>query len=365
MTRLQKLLIALWCVGIAVPGVAALCWMTAQQRQYGDEMRRRDRDRMSATSVVEGRTEAEKTPPPGHENDVATVVKVGVYIDHISDMSIVHSSWNVSFFVWFSWKGDAPNPGESFKIINAELPSRILLEKTDNGDQHYALYKANAEISKIFNVSRFPLDEHLLTIAIEDQARQSYALTFEADDVGSQISSRVVVPGYTIVSRETVVKPHSYRSAMGSPFLPSTYRATYSQFTLGIKLVRPSWGLFFKMFSATYLSVILALVGLVVRGAGERLGMASTALFIALMNGLTISALTPDMGIATLGDEVNHLAYLAIGALIVQAMIYHRYFYGDPARENAAAVFDHATFVVVGVLYAAINAGILLAGVHT
>jgi hypothetical protein len=362
MTRLQKLLICVWSLGLAVPGLIAFFSLVVQQRHYGETMRRRDRERMSATSVVEGRTLPETSPPPGHENDVPTTVKVGIYVDHISDFEIIHSSWKMDFFIWFSWQGDQPNPGDSFKIINAELPTRTLLERTDKGDQHYALYKASAEITHVFNVSRFPLDQHLLTIAIEDQARQSYQLRFVADDVGTEISSRALVPGYNIGRRETVVKPHSYRSAMGSPSLPPTFRATYSQFTVGMTLVRPSWGLFFKMFSATYLSVLLALVALVVRGAGERLGIASTALFIALMNGLTISSLTPDMGIITLGDEVNHVSYLAIGVLVVQAMLYHRYFADQPERQEAAALFDHATFAIIGVLFVAINAGILFAG---
>lgn len=359
LTRLQRGFVLAWIAWLVVPAVIAGFWLAAQQRNNADEMRRRDHARMSATSVVEGRTEPDKTPPPGHENDVPIAVKVGIYVDHIADVSIVRSAWKVDFFAWFTWQGDSPDPGETFRIVNGDIAARALMRKSTTDRTNYSLYRLTAEITKNFNVSRFPLDEHLLTIAIEDQARQSYQLVWTADGEGANYSSRTAVPGYKIVGKQTVVKPHSYRTPMGDPALPDGFRATYSQYTFGLTLVRPSLGLFVKMFIGLYLSVILCLIGLLLRGGSERLGLASTALFIALVNGLTIGGLTPDTGSATLGDEINNLGYLVIGQFILQAALYHGYF---KPTEKAGRVFDVVTLVATTVTYTGLNIVMIACG---
>ena len=42
-----------------------------------------------------------------------------------------------------------------------------LTEKVDKGE-HYVLYLVNAKITKFFSADRYPVDDHLLTIGIEN-----------------------------------------------------------------------------------------------------------------------------------------------------------------------------------------------------
>lgn len=357
LTKRERTFLTIWCAALIIPGLLAFVLMTGHQRKKRDDARERDRARMSEHSVIAGRTEPERTPPPGHEHDVATIVRVGMYVDHISEVEVVHSVWKMSFFIWFRWEGDL-TPGESFKIVNGEINTRTLLEKKDEGKTHYALYSVKADITKNFNLARFPRDEHLLTISIEDSAKQSYAVKFEADSNGTGVSSRVAVPGYVITNTTTVVKPHSYMSAMGAPWLPENYKATYSQFTTGMSVERPSWGIFGKMFVGVYLAIAMGLAGLFIRGGGERVSLISTALFVAIVNALTIVSLVPDTGIATLADLVSNTGYVIIAVLILQAVIYQRAF-PDP-EAPAARMFDRTTLVIVTLFTILINLGIVL-----
>jgi hypothetical protein len=235
------------------------------------------------------------------------------------------------------------------------------MRKTDDGERHYALYRVNAEISKTFDTSRFPRDEHVLTIVIEDQGLQYHQMVYTTDEAASALSSRVDVPGYEVTRKQTVVKPHTYKTSMGDPTLPADYKATYSDFVLAITITRPTWGVFFKMFLPLYLAVVLALVALFVRGAGERLGLVSTALFVAVINGMTVNAMIPDTGTTTLADVIGILGYVFIGQTIVQSIFYHRYF-SDPMKDaNAAMLFDRSTFVLVAAQAVILNVGILAA----
>jgi len=355
LSKREKSFLAKWCAWLIVPGLIATLALGWHQHKKRDEASRRDHDRMSETSVIEGRTEPEKTPPPGHERDVPLEVRVGVYVDHISEVTVVSSVWRVDFFVWFNWTGGEEkfNPGETFKVVNGSVGSRSLLDRRDEGGKHWVLYSASATITKNFNLARFPLDRHLLTIAIEDQAKQSYAMKFVADAEGTRASSRVNVPGYVITNLATVVKPHSYASAMGAPWLPASQKATYSQFTTGITIERPSWGLFAKMFVGLYLAIAMALAGLFIRGGAERVALASTALFVAIVNALTASEHVPDTGVATLCDLVSNLGYVIIVQLVLQAVIYLRVF-KDPDAPPAR-LFDRVTFAAVGAFSVAAN----------
>jgi len=357
-TRARVFLVA-WCLLLIVPAAIMYRVLVDQQRLNVQQTIERHEARMSGAEPSQ--TIAERSPPPGHEADVPAIVKVGMYVDRIPEFSVVTSTWKADFYLWFLWDHEGLNPGETFQIVNGETVSRTLLRKSENGKEHYALYRVTAEITKSFDVARFPRDEHMLTISIEDQAAQSYQLRYVSDRGSSDISSRVTVPGYRISDVLTAVKPHSYKTSMGDPALPADYKATYSEFLMGISIERSSWGLFLKMFVALYISVALALAGLLLDSAGERLALGGTALFVAIMNAESIATLTPDTGTSTLGDVVGSVGYLTIGVLIVQAIISHKYFSRENANRHVGYLFDWATLVLLTTLFVGTNVGVLSA----
>jgi hypothetical protein len=151
---------------------------------------------------------------------------------------------------------------------------------------------------------------------------------------------------------------------MGDPDLPPTFKATYSQFIVGILITRPTWGLFVKMFIALYIAVGLAIAGFFLRSPSERLALGGTAIFVAIMNAETNASLVPPTGVSTLGDVVDALGYCAIGVIIVQSIIYHRLHRGDEPSD-LTRVLDAASVVLVTALYVVLNAGLLLAAKTT
>jgi hypothetical protein len=359
LSRRQKKWLWVWWACLVVPSMIALVVFGAQQRQNYLASAQRHADRMNPLKNDAVSTQLDLTPPAGHEHDVPTSVNVGVYVTRIPEFSIVHSTWNVDFFAWFAWTGAdaALDPGETFQIVGGQILSRVPLRKTTTGDQRYALYRVTAQITKEFDVARFPRDEHLLTITLEDQGLEAYRMVYVAD-TDSEISSRVFVAGYTIGKIAVIAKPHTYKTAMGDPSLLK-HKATYSDFVFGVPLVRTTWGLFFKMFTATYLAIVVALAGLLAHGTGERIGLASTALFVQVVNALTIETLIPDTGVATLADVVNGLGYFVIGLLLLQGILYHRFLAEREGVTNVTLVFDRSTFVLAAMLTVIMNTGIL------
>ena len=362
MPKWQKTWIACWCLWLIVPALVGYVVLTNQQIRNREQAVARHAARVDPTKNDAVVTKLELAPPAGHEHDPpATRVETGIYVTRIPKYSIVDSSWHVDFYIWFSWHGSEINPSETFKIVSGEISSKVLMRKTDEGDKHYALYRVNAEITKTFDISRFPRDEHVLSIVIEDQGLQLYQMVYTTNGAASELSSRVDVPGYVVRGKETVVKPHTYKTSMGDPSLPVDYKATYSDFVMAITIARPTWGVFFKMFLPMYLAVALALVGLFVTGPAERLGLVSTALFVAVINGMTVNTMIPDTGATTLADIISGIGYAAIGQTIIQTIFYGRYFEDRTTNGHAAMFFDRSTFVVLAVEVVVLNVGVLKA----
>jgi hypothetical protein len=222
------------------------------------------------------------------------------------------------------------------------------------------MYKVIASITKDFNTSRFPRDDHMLTLDVEDSAKQSYQLRYAADP-HSDVSSRAFVPGYEIRDKIIVVKPHSYRTSRGDPDLPSDFKATYSQMMYGVSIERPNWGLHFKMFAVMYAAVLIALLGMFIRSSCDRLALEAGSLFAAVANVYITSTMIPDTGRSSLADQMNWVGVAAIVIAIVQAIVYQHRYEGREDLARASAEFDRLSFWILLALYAAINAAAPLA----
>ena len=360
MEQKEKIFLSLWCAALVIVALTGGILLSMEQHANVAASIERHAARIGLATVESGQTEAEQTPPPGHEKDVVRTAKVGIYLDRIPELSIVASSWKADFYVWFTWTGDGINPGESFQVVNGEILSKTLVDKKDTGQQHYALYRTTAQITKGFDILRFPRDDHMLTISIEDSAQQSYQLRFEADENASDLSSRVRVPGYKVLQKVISVKPHSYKTSRGNPELPPSFRATYSQFTLGVLIGRPGWGMFLKLMGILYAAVGMALVALFVRSSCDRLALQTGAIFAAAANAYIISGIIPETGVATLADQMNWFGIACIGITILQAVIYQYRFEGVVERKDAAWLFDITTFIFLALLFAGLNVAVSL-----
>ena len=160
-----------WAGLLVVAAVVAGVWLVAHRRA---ELARTAAHNSGLMGENASLTEPSRTPPAGHEQDVAVPVTAGIYLNRIPTVSLAEGTWSVDFYIWFSWVGADIDPGETFAVVDGEILGKTLIERAERQGRQYARYYIQASISKPFDGSRFPRDEHLLTIAIEDQKRQSY-----------------------------------------------------------------------------------------------------------------------------------------------------------------------------------------------
>lgn len=354
-------LIALWTAGILLLGAIAGYWAISSAYENRVTAIQRHQDRVDPNATEAGKTAAEKSPPPGHENDIPVDVRVGLYVDRIVEISVKDTGWTVDFYIWFNWIGSDIHPGENFQVVDGAIETKEKLKETVVGNDYYALYRVTARITKFFDASRFPCDDHLLTISIEDQGLQSYQLRYIPDVTGSAISSRVKVPGYTIYDQTVTVKPHSYKTPRGDLALPVDFKATYSQFIFGIWVQRPDFGFYFKLFQGLFAAVAIAMLVFFIKptDVDPRFGLGVGAFFAAIANTYIVSSLLPDSGTMTLTDMVNGIGMGVIFLTLVQSTI-SLYLYDRRGMEALSKLFDQVSFGVLGLIFIVINIAIPL-----
>lgn len=317
-------------------------------------------ERISAHATEEDRTQVDFSQL-APANAQTRRVHVGIYVDRIVNISTKETNWTADFYLWFNWRGNGIDPGSEFQVIDGDILSKTKVEAATFGDRHYALYRVTAAITKFFNVVRYPLDSHLLTIRIEDRKHTWNELQYVADVNGAAYSSRVVVPGYVLSKAKLVSKPHAYKTNRGDPRLPPDHQAVYSQLTYGIAIKRPDWGLYVKTFQGLFASVAIALLAFVFGPlSGERVNLGVGAFFASVASGYLNLGALPDVGMVTMIDIVNGLGMVTIflsllASVISAAMARH-------AEERPMAVlFDRVSLVVFVAGFVLFNAAAAIA----
>jgi hypothetical protein len=352
--------VLLWGVAVALLFIGLGVFSVTTVNQLRLDAIARHNARIDPHAVEPGRTAADDTLPAGANPRKVTV---GMYVDNISSISILESNWAPVFYIWFRWTGDDINPGETFNIVEGEIVSKTKLnDETINGE-HYTRYLVKAQISKFFNTSRFPVDDHLLTIAIEDGKAPWRDLEYVADTGSSNISSRVKMPGYVIHKTGMVVKPHTYKTTFGDPRLPPDSRETYSQLIYGIWNARPGLGTYFKVFVGLFAAILIALLAFFIKptDVDPRFGLGVGGFFGAVANTLLSASLVTDGGTLTLLDMVNGIGMITIFLTLLQSTI-SLYLYDIRGKVGLSHLYDRVSLIIFGIGLLTINVLIPIVG---
>lgn len=309
--------------------------------------------RMSADKIEPGKTAPGATP---HSADFVPV-SIGVYIDGIDNFSVKDSFWTTTFFVWFRWKGDPGlDPGKTFQLVDGKIEKKELMEEHFGADgTNYQRYRVNGRITKFFNTTRVPLDDHMLNIQVEDGARDTSTMRYVADD-SSNVSSRVRVPGYSITGHSKVIKNHTYKTSYGDPRQATDAQRTFTNLNFAITLKRSSMGVFFKSFIGLYAGMLLTFTSFLIRASegGPRVSMPVGSYFGAVANSYLVSSMVPSSGQFGLVEYVSFLGLFTIFTCLLSSVIsmYVWHIRGDKEFSRA---FDKVTLLTIGLAYVVIN----------
>lgn len=347
-----------WNIVLLVASMAVLVLITGISMintQYNHKITSKihHRERMDPLLNEPGLTPAETDLQP---SDHPTSVAVGVYVDRIVEHSMKEMSWVADCYVWFRWQDSTLSIGNNFQVVDGWIESKEKKDEYHQGNQHYVLYRIVARITAVFEENRFPCDDHLLTICIEEPSYIRKQLIFEADSMSTSISSRAKIPGYSIYRMAVVEKPHSYKTSRGDPRLQPGSKATFSQFRMGVWIKRESWGFFLKMFIPLFVAVAVALLAFFINPmhSDPRFGLGIGALFAAVANSYINSSMQPSTGVMSLADVVNIVGICTILVTLILSAI-SLYIYEQRGKHQLSYRFDRISFYILLVGYILLN----------
>ena len=298
---------------------------------------------------------------PGQEGSGKIPFQVGISVEKISDFSIKNVAWNSDFYVWFRWQppADDPafNPGNSFQMVSGSITNpQKLIDLIDAGG-HYELYRVSASINYPFDVARYPVDDHLLRVFIQDPVHPQ--IRYLVDRKNSRIDPTVHIPGYLIARSVMGAEIISTGSSLGIPGAPPEL----AQFGYGIFIIRQGYGFYLKLFQALFAAVGVALLSGFFKAHEEiRIELLVGGFFAAVANSYITSTYLPDTGVMTLMDFVNLLGLVTIFLCMIQTVISSRIAASD---KDFSRRFDKLSFGLIAFIYFGLNIALpLVARIH-
>ncbi len=301
---------------------------------------------------------------PAFAADEATAepvpVYVGVYVNQIYDVSLKDNKFSADFWVWFRWQGDDVNPLESFEVVNGRVDSKEGEYEDVVKGFKYAACRVNATITKFWDVSEFPLDNHVLTLELEDNENEEFKMKYIPDQENCGVNPKVEVPGWRFQKAWSEVVAHGYQTNYGDISLPTNNESVYSRFIYSLEVVRPGIGYFFKLFFGVFIAAVIAFLVFFIKPTDldPRFGLGVGAIFAAVASEYVITSALPDTNVLTLADKLHILAFAFIFLSIAQSILSLRMF--TTGREKASQILDRLSFPVFFILYSAISLILIL-----
>jgi hypothetical protein len=272
--------------------------------------------------------------------DEPVKVTVGVYINQIYDVSLKDNKFSVDFWIWFRWQKPGVDPLKTFEIVggikDSQVDNETVFEKSTG--EYYASSRVNATINKFWDVSRFPLDDHVLDIVVEDNTNDSSKLVYVPDEKNCGLEPGVQVPGWQVGGQQATVTDHTYKTSYGDPSLPPGNESVYSRF--------------FTVFIAT----LIALMALLIKPTDldPRFGLGAGALFAAVASEMVIASSLPDTNVISLPDKLHIVAIFFIFASIFESIVSLRVF--SKGQEDLSKRIDKVCLGTFLVVYLAVSA---------
>jgi hypothetical protein len=299
---------------------------------------------------------AQAADPPKKEasREKQKIVYVGTYLNQIIGMSLKDQKVSLDFHIWFRWKDDDLKPLETFDLTNGQIDAKEDIYQATIGEYHYAVCRCMATIQKQWNVHDFPLDNHDITIEVEDSDREEYKLRFVPDVENCNLNPDARVGGWDLVNGGAEVVSHLSNTNYGDISLPTGHESSWSRYIYTVHMQRSGYGYFLKLFTGLFIAAAIALISLLTQPSelDSRFGLGVGAMFAAVASEYVVSAALPDSNLLSLADRLHIASFVFIFLALVESTISHRLF--EQGRLGMARWVDRMSFIILMSTYLSI-----------
>lgn len=297
----------------------------------GDEEASSDEATSDEATSDEGAAPAETAAPaPG---GAVEPILVGFNLTNLGKLDLATGAYNAEFFLTLTCPKSKPDCPKEFELDGGTITKS---EKVDDEDGR-TVFRVKAELSQDLDLSGYPFDEHVLSIAFVHPTADMKEVVYAVDKEDTDVSPTVKVPGFDIVDHEASVIEQVYDS-------PEDKSSLYN-FDLTIKRVTLTSIL--KSYMPPLFIVFVASLGLLLKAKSvtNRLGMGTAGLLSAVMFHISSTSSLPPLGYLTRVDKFMLGVYVILVANIISTVLI---MVRDDRKdeEGANSVFKLARIVV-------------------
>lgn len=259
----------------------------------------------------------------------AKIVTVGFYPVNIHSVDHTTSTFVFDGYIWFRWKGDF-DPTKTVELVNAVDKSSISKEalfetpQTMPDGTKYQILRIESQFFKPFLLGDFPLDQHELTVTLEDSLQGVDALVYQIDQKDTAYSGQLNIAGWTLTGWKADQLLNDYRSTFGDTSVAQASR--FAQLSFSLKIARPQSYFFWKLLLPLAIVLCGAWIALLLNPVltETRAALPASALLTTVFLQQSYTASLPDTGGLVLIDKIYVIAYVLIVVTLGRVIIKSR-----------------------------------------
>lgn len=309
---------------------------------------------------------------PGAASQAASPqeVVVGMYLSDVPGIDLREGIFAFDAYLWFRWDpskfqptgGSSPesplprSPADTFEVMGVhDLKDKQCVTSTPG----YAVFRLQGTVRQQFDLERFPLDEHVLTVRVQDAESEIHKVVLVPDAKGS-VARDIDVHGWKAGAFEAVSTTDEFETNFGDVGLPTGSKAVYSCVEFRQPLLHDGWPYFFKLTAALFIATLVAMLAFLIRPSDldPRFGLPIGALFAAVASNWMVSEALPDRSGLTLADWLHIVSYVAIFmTLLLSVRSLSLFEAGDEAGSRR---FDRRCISVMAASYVAASIALVM-----
>ncbi|MBI1329122.1 MAG: hypothetical protein GC166_04365 [Alphaproteobacteria bacterium] len=266
-----------------------------------------------------------KIYPMGEIPADAERVEVGIYTTIIDGLDIASSTYDLTAYVWFKWKGDI-DPTAHMELSNLtqryDFTKEPLYEKplTLPDGRQYQVMQIHGRFFQPFDLKDFPFDKQSIAIIIQDEYRAHENLVYLPDMNQSGFAADLAIPGWRVLGWRAGPVIRDYGSRFGAPdtHLSSRYPALQYEIVIGRHANFFLWKLLMPLLivlAANWMALLIDPELVDVRTA-----LPATSMLTLVFLQQTYTSELPEVGSLVLMDKIYVLAYVVVVSTLIEVI---------------------------------------------
>ncbi|CAB3768998.1 hypothetical protein [Paraburkholderia humisilvae] len=241
--------------------------------------------------------------------------KIGMFITSIYSVDTAEGTYAADLWIWSVGRSSTKNPLQTMEFVDSNGVTRRLESNTKRGDLSWRQVKIIGTFRQDWDLRRFPFDEQVLHLTIEEGVDDNSALLYVADTSNTGYLPTASPQGWRITSQKIEVGTSHYGTGFGDP--AGGTGSDYTNMQMTITLQRASIATFLNLAAPLYAAFLLCTVSFLLHKDGRplvesRMTLLAGALFAVVLNFRAVSNVLGNEHHLTIVDRLNIVVLIDI-----------------------------------------------------